>query len=150
MIVSLLSLTSLPLLASSSNFYTAETFAEGTLQSGVPLHRHRMGQPAKQPSIWAGRETHKELQGRWHTSAPERKEDPVLDWGTGSLCCWRSSHSQGEGMDGPARPSQHLPDTRAALALLSWLPLKDCKGGSVWTEPCSVINIHPTVISQHS
>lgn len=48
----------------SSNFYIARTCVKGTQQAGVPPHHHRMAQPAKQQSIWTGRETHKDLQGR--------------------------------------------------------------------------------------
>lgn len=78
LIVSVLSLHSLPLLASSSHFYMSGTFAKGSQQVGVPLHCHRMVTASK-ATIHMGRKGNPQRPARKMTYVSPRKEDPELE-----------------------------------------------------------------------
>lgn len=94
LIVSLLSLHSLPPLARQLQFPHGRDLCKGPTPS--------QDGTASKATIRMDRKGNPQRPARKMAYVSPGKEDPELDWDTCNLCCWRSSHSQREAMALPA------------------------------------------------
>lgn len=112
LVVSLLSLHSLPLLARQLQFLHSKDLCKGHSAGWSPPTPSQDGTASK-AAIHMDRKGNPQRPARKMTHASPRKEDPKLDWDTCSLCCWRSSRWQTESRRNPwpcqplAAPARH-------------------------------------------